>query len=234
MTPIQTYGDRTKTSDPYAAFGEPSGRNRSGRRGLGLRFNNLENAAVFSPAINVTAGLASGSLSSIRIFISHSRVEHLQGLAEMLRCLESARVKADPYVEIDETIRSIVGKSFEHRLAKILEIGVAHQSKKKASLDELLEPVLQLEKHGRIDSALDALYDRVDDLLKTEEFETLDGMLRQAKVESLSADVLLGLLTATLPARAKLPARANFFAEAEASIKARGEWENGLLAGLES
>ena len=103
-----------------------------------------------------------------------------------------------------------------------------------AELDSFLKPVTQLEKHGHIDTALDVWYDRVDDLLKARQFEVVDGLLRQANVSSLSVDVLLGLLTATLPARSRLSARAKFFADAEASIKTRGEWESGLLAGLES
>lgn len=101
-------------------------------------------------------------------------------------------------------------------------------------LDKFLQPVTQLERHGHVDAALDVLYDRVDDLLKASQFSAVDNLLRQADVASISVDVLLGLLTATLPARSKLPARAEFFADAEASIKARGEWEDGLLAGLES
>ena len=78
------------------------------------------------------------------------------------------------------------------------------------------------------------LYDRVDDLLKARQFSAVDGLLRQANVGSISVDVLLGLLTATPPARSELPARSKFFADVEASVKVRGEWENGLLAGLES
>ena len=101
-------------------------------------------------------------------------------------------------------------------------------------LDKFLQPVTRLEKQGHIDAALDVLYDRVDDLLKAKQFPAVDDFLRHANVGTLSVDVLLGLLTATLPARSKLPARAKFFGDVEASIKTRGQWENGLLAGLES
>ena len=232
MTPIQTYGGRGRFGDPYAVMGERPGRNRSGLRAFGLRFHDLETPAAVASPVNVTAALTTGSLSSITIFISHSRREHVQGLTEMLQNLKSARIKADPYVEIDEAIRTLIGTGIEQRLAKVL--GTPHLSKKRASLEELLGPALQLERHGRIDSALDALYDRVDDLLKTGEFEALNDMLQDARVGSLSTDVLLGVLTATLPARSKLPARAKFFHDAGAAIRGRGEWENGLLAGLES
>lgn len=234
MTPMQTYVDRNRAADPYAPFSERTERTRSGRWALGGRFDNLETAVIVTPSGSPTPGLSGGSLSSIKIFISHSRVEHLQGLAEILRSMETARAKADPYVEIDETIRALVGGSFEHRLAMVFGIAATHQYKTKASLQDFLEPALKLEQRGHIDSALDALYDRIDDLLKTGEFMTLDEMLRQASAGSFSTDILLGVLTATLPARSKLPGRAKFFAEAEGSIRARGEWENGLLAGLES
>jgi hypothetical protein len=103
-----------------------------------------------------------------------------------------------------------------------------------ANLDKFLWPVTRLERLGRIDAALDILYDRVDDLLKARDFSTVDELLRQADVSSFSVDVLLGLLTATLPGRSKLPARSKFFRDVEVCIKERGEWEFGLLAGLES
>jgi hypothetical protein len=102
------------------------------------------------------------------------------------------------------------------------------------ALDDFLQPVTQLEKGGHVDAALDVLYDRTDDLLKKNEFETIDALLQQAKVNLMSVDIILGLLTATLPVRSKLSARSKFYTEAEVSIKARGAWENGLLAGLES
>lgn len=106
--------------------------------------------------------------------------------------------------------------------------------KRPTQLEKFLLPVTRLEKHGQVDAALDVLYDRVDDLLKDRKFTSVDDLLRQASIDSLSVDILLGLLTATLPARGKLAARAEFYAAVEASIKKRGEWESGLLAGLES
>jgi len=58
--------------------------------------------------------------------------------------------------------------------------------------------------------------------------------LRQVDVRIFSTDLLLGILTATLPAKSKLPSRTPFFGKVEAIIKRRGEWEKGLLTGLES
>jgi hypothetical protein len=231
MIPIQTYPDRQRTADPYAPFSERAEGKRANRQGSILRFSNLEVPTMFTTREHMTAALTGGSLSSIKILISYSAHG---GLPEMLRSLESARNKADPYVEMNETIRASIGTSLEHRLAKMLDLTASRAPKTKPSLEEYLQPVLQLERRARIDSALDALYDRVDDSLKTGQIKTLDEMLREAKAGFFSTDILLGLLTATLPARSRLPARARFFADAEASIKARGEWEDGLLAGLES
>lgn len=230
MTTFQTYGDRSGAADPYVARGK-----RGGQRAFDLRLDSFHNHRVHGSARSVTIGLASVSLSPIKISISHSQAENLQGLTEILRRVVTAvRAQSDPYVEIEEPSRLLIGKAFEQKLVSVLELTPTRQLKKKTSLEEFLAPVLRLEKLGRIDTALDALYDRVDDLLKSEDFPALGAMLRQADVESLSTDILLGLLTATLPARSKLPARAQFFAEAEASIKSRDEWEDGLLAGLES
>jgi hypothetical protein len=100
-------------------------------------------------------------------------------------------------------------------------------------IDGFLDPILRLEAKGNTDSALDLLYDKVDELLKTGEFEKLNQILADSSPEELSIDMILGLLTSSLPARSKLPARADFFEKSEAAIKSRGEYEDGLLSGLE-
>ena len=101
-------------------------------------------------------------------------------------------------------------------------------------LDSLLQQVKQLERRGRIDAALDVLYDRVDGLLRSNKFEALDDALGCVNTVQLTTDVIIGLLTASLPAKSKLPSRARFFATAEKTIKSRNEWEVGLLDGLQS
>jgi len=103
----------------------------------------------------------------------------------------------------------------------------------KSPLNEFLRPVIRLENIGHVDAALDVLYDRIEDLLKAKQFLALDELFQQAIADSMSVDIILGLLTATLPARKRLPTRSRFFATAESSIKTRGEWEEGLLTGLE-
>jgi hypothetical protein len=150
----------------------------------------------------------------------------------MLKQLEISDIKADPYLQA-------VAESVEDRLGGIVtkttrQLPVKDNRRQKSLLDEFLQPVTKLEKGGHIDAALDVLYDRMDDLLKTKQFAAMDVLLQQAKADSISVDIILGLLTASLPARTKLSARPKFYAEAEKSIRNRGAWEKGLLAGLES
>ena len=98
---------------------------------------------------------------------------------------------------------------------------------------DFLQSVIYLAKAGHIDSALDVLYDRVDAFLKQGNFADLDAVFNQTSAKPLSLDIILGLLTASLPAKSKLPARSSFYTEAEATVKQRGEWVEGLFAGLE-
>ena len=91
----------------------------------------------------------------------------------------------------------------------------------------------RLEKRGQIDEALDLVYDSVDDMMRKLRFTELAKILATVQTADLSTDLLLSLLTTTLPARSQLPSRKQFFHRVEASLKERGEYENGLLAGLE-
>ena len=91
----------------------------------------------------------------------------------------------------------------------------------------------RLDRLRRTDSALDLIYDSVDELMRKEEFSQLDAALSTLKPAELSVDILLGILTATLPARSRLPARNDLFRSAEEALKNRGEYEERLLTGLE-
>ncbi len=108
----------------------------------------------------------------------------------------------------------------------------------KSGEDFLNEPaffvsVRQLEKRGNIDAALDILYDKIDGMLKAGKFDDVDDVLRSVDPRSLSLDLLLGVLTATLPARSKLPFRKEFFKNVVEVLKERCQWEEGLLTGLD-
>lgn len=97
-----------------------------------------------------------------------------------------------------------------------------------------VESANRLAQVGHIDAALDLIYDRVDHLLSAGRFPELDALLEKIDPSKLTVDVLLGLLTSTLPGKTKLEFRTILFHKVEEEIRRRGEWENGLLAGLES
>jgi hypothetical protein len=98
---------------------------------------------------------------------------------------------------------------------------------------DFIQHANRLDKHGRIDAALDLIYEKIDSLLRGGDFAEVDSILSRVETKSLSVDLLLGLLTSTLPARTKLPSRREFFARVEGEITERGELEDGLLTGLE-
>jgi len=98
----------------------------------------------------------------------------------------------------------------------------------------IIEHAKRLDDNGFVDAALDIVYDKVDTLLGKGEFEEVDALLKSVDPSSLSIDILLGLLTSSLPARTKLPSRGDLFIAVEKEVKRRGRWKNGLLSGLEN
>jgi len=92
---------------------------------------------------------------------------------------------------------------------------------------------MRLDVKGYTDAALDLLYDSVDEMLRSAKYSEIDSLLHDTVVHECSTDILLGLLTATLPARSKLTCRKEFFADTDRVLKCRPEYEKGLLTGLE-
>ena len=79
---------------------------------------------------------------------------------------------------------------------------------------------------------LDLIYSESERLMRDSKFAELDSVLAMLNPSILSVDIMLGYLTATLPAKSKLPSRVKFFEDCKAEIIRRGEYENGLLVGL--
>ena len=69
--------------------------------------------------------------------------------------------------------------------------------------------------------------------MKTDEILKLDSILNDMQVQGYSLDLLLGVLTATLPVRTRLSARKAFFQRVKDRANELGETDPGLLAGLE-
>jgi hypothetical protein len=99
------------------------------------------------------------------------------------------------------------------------------------------EPFLQraqrLETMGSTGSALDLIYDGVDQLMRTGKFRELEATVSAMNASGFSTDLLLGMLTATLPVKNRLPSRAKLFRDTENILRQRGEYDQGLLIGLE-
>lgn len=85
---------------------------------------------------------------------------------------------------------------------------------------------------GFSEAALDLIYDDIDQLLRHHRFAECDYVLCCTDVASCSVDILLALLTATLPAKAKLSTRAAFLQHVEQSLRSRNENPDELLEGL--
>ncbi len=100
--------------------------------------------------------------------------------------------------------------------------------------ETFLDRARRLDNAGNTDAALDLLYENVNGKLSLGRFKDVDSVLETTEPMSLSVDLMLGLLTSTLPARTKLPSRSTFFQKSEAAIRDRNEWEDGLLTGLEN
>lgn len=99
--------------------------------------------------------------------------------------------------------------------------------------ESFLVRAVRLDKHGHTDAALDLIYDAADDMMARGDFGRLDELLRDADVDQMSVDVLIGLLTATLAGKSRLPSRKNLFDRIVNRLESRGEMEEGLLVGLE-
>ena len=61
------------------------------------------------------------------------------------------------------------------------------------------------------DAMLDKVYDKVGEMLRGGRFDCLDRFLGVAVCLPVSTNILLALLTATLPAKRRLPSRPAFF-----------------------
>ena len=97
-----------------------------------------------------------------------------------------------------------------------------------------LESARRLESLGHIDKALDMVYGHFDSLLRAGDYQRVDSLLASVDPKAFGTDLLLGFLTITLPAKERLASRGRLFGSIEQELRARGDWEDNLLAGLET
>jgi hypothetical protein len=110
---------------------------------------------------------------------------------------------------------------------------IAKGDESHARCETFLQRSNRLSQSGNTDAGLDIVYDAVDELLRNGEFDELNQHLAALAVAKYSTDILIGLLTATLPARRRLSARPSLLTAVEATIRERGEYGEGILTGLD-
>lgn len=98
--------------------------------------------------------------------------------------------------------------------------------------DSFIDHAQRLASKGQIDAALDLVYDQVDEMMLASKFDELNQVIDALDTDGLSLDIILGVLTITLPAKSKLTARAKFFDAAKQTLMIREEYREGLLNGL--
>jgi len=93
-------------------------------------------------------------------------------------------------------------------------------------------PALGLDRDGKTDEAIQEVYNLIDPLLRNGEFEGVDVLLNDFRLERASAEFLIAVLTATLPVKSKLKNREIVRAYASVAIAMRGEDPVPVLKGL--
>jgi hypothetical protein len=105
--------------------------------------------------------------------------------------------------------------------------------KEETTIASFLDQARRLDQLGQTDTALDIIFDQIDEMLLAGEFDRMNQLLIDTDTERYSVDLLLGILTATLPAKGLLPGRAELFPRVEQTLQSRGELKEGLLVGLD-
>lgn len=80
-------------------------------------------------------------------------------------------------------------------------------------------------------TVIDAVFDFIDQAMQEDETQ-VDQLLNELDLGELTTSVLVGIATATHPAKSQLKERESFLDEAERIIRNRGEWEEGLFDGF--
>jgi hypothetical protein len=146
---------------------------------------------------------------------SQSRNELASNLADLFRNAEREGAVAEVIASFDDWVST------------------HSRQRKTASSEPFLDRAQRLDARGHTDAALDIVFDQIDEMLLASEFSRVDRLLAEIAPENLSVDLLLGLLTVTLPAKSQLSNRKSFFERVDQSLRDRGEARYGLLVGLD-
>lgn len=138
------------------------------------------------------------------------------------------------FVQIKNHLTPETSKQLIQVLSEVTQPNVELSAEETGTgLENTIDRAIKLDQRGNTDAALDLLYDTVDDQMRKGRFDDLSNIFASANADTLSVDVILGLLTATLPARCRISERTNFFDKAKHSLAKRGLLTDDLLVGLE-
>ena len=165
-------------------------------------------------------------LSLLRRSSDQVKVEHsaAHSFAEFVSHATSAEL-----AQLMRQIRKTVPKE---RLQNFL-LRVVGSKEESLTVRSFVLDAQRLADQGKIDSALDLIYERADEMLLAGEFTALNEIIAGLSADKLTIDVLLAVLTISLPAKSKLPARSLFYLSVEQQLQERGEFREGLLTGLQ-
>jgi len=100
-------------------------------------------------------------------------------------------------------------------------------------LSETVKEAQTKAQSGEFAAAYKLIFRCVDRAMKAGALDDIDSVLSNISAEDMTLEILIALLTATLPVRTRLPARKAFFLATEKVAKDRNRWSKSLLSGLE-
>jgi hypothetical protein len=99
-------------------------------------------------------------------------------------------------------------------------------------LEEVISEAEQKVATPDIAGAYKLIFRRIDQAMRAGEFDEIDAALANASIGDSALEVLIALLTATLPARSKLASRPKLLETAQQMAKDCGRWTDTLFLGL--
>ena len=141
----------------------------------------------------------------------------------------------DIQLRVLELVREAESRGNAEEVYKSLENWLKWQesASTSSSPEGFLDRARRLDQHGQTDAALDLIFDQIDEMLLGDESDRVDAILSEIAPDTFSVDLLVGLLTVTLPAKKLLFNRSAFFTKVEQSLRERGKLDDRLLVGLD-
>jgi hypothetical protein len=120
---------------------------------------------------------------------------------------------------------------------RMLEFAISKSTKTIQNVvHTIMTAAIELQSAGHECDALDLVFDMFEDFVISGAFGACDTALEQLDVTKPSEEILLTILTATLPAHHKLSNRASFYNKVERELRRREHSDNEvneMLDGLE-